>query len=589
MDFTSIPARFADQAARTPEATALRHNGDTITYRELDTRSDRLARHLVGLGAGPEKPVVLLMRRSPDLVVAILAVLKAGSYYVPLHSAHPAERRQRITDLFDDPLLLVDEETRREDVPHGVRDVVLASPDRDGDAVLPGPGDPDQLAYVLFTSGSTGEPKGVAVTHHNVLSLALDPLWDRDVYERCLMVSPIAFSMSTFELWVPLLHGGRIVQYPGEDIQLTDLAEVIEREKVTVVHLTAGLFRVVAEEAPHALAPLREVMTGGDLISSSAVARVLDACPDLVVRAMYGATETALFVTSSPITAPYRAGGSVPVGRPLENRRVYLLDRELRQVPGGTEGEIYIAGDGVARGYLARPDQTAERFVPDPFTGAGRRMYRTGDLGRWTADGQLELLGRADDQIKIRGFRVEPAEVEALLATHPRVRHAAVVPREVEEGDKRLIAYVVPHAGTDPDDLHEFASRHLPDYMVPAAILSLDALPTTANGKIDRAALPLPSTGDEVADTSDTDTREFLRTLFAEILGHESMEVDDNFFDLSGQSMQAIRILARIEQHTGVRVSIDVLYDNPTPALLAHRIERERTGTAAGPATVNAS
>lgn len=579
MDSPSIQARFAAQAARTPDATALSGNGGTLSYRELDERSDELARLLVGSGAGFEVPVVVSMQRSPELVIATLAVLKAGSYYVPLHTASPLRRKQRITDQFVTPLLLMDEATRRDGVPEGCRELRFeAQPEPAAEVALPRTCDPDQLAYVMFTSGTTGEPKGVAVTHRGTLGLALDRAWDSTAYERCLMVSPYVFSMSTFELWVPLLHGGQIVVYPGDEIELTTLDEVIARDGVTAVHLTAGLFRVVADEMPELLAPLREVMTGGDFVSPAAVARVLQTCPDLVVRAMYGATETTLFIANSPITAPYEAAVTVPIGRPMDNKRVYLLDEYLRPVAAGEAGEMYVAGGGLARGYFGRPELTAERFLPDPSSDDGERMYRTGDLARWNSAGLLELLGRADDQVKIRGIRVEPAEVEAILAAHPCVRHAAVIPRAVEPGDLRLVAYVVPTSEVTTGELRDFVAAQLPDYMVPETFSMLSVLPVTANGKLDRAALPGPSLQDTATppDAPHTATEKLLCTVFAETLDHPSVAVNDDFFELSGQSMQAIRMIARIERATGFRLSIAVLYENPTPRLLAEQVDQGR-------------
>ncbi|MEU4805537.1 non-ribosomal peptide synthetase [Actinosynnema sp. NPDC023587] len=576
MDFRSIQARFTAQATRTPDAPAVSLDGVKTSYRELDERSDRLARRLVALGAGPERPVVVLLERSPELVVATLAVLKAGSFYVPLHHAYPARRRQQVVDRFERPLLVVDEVSSRGGVPDRCRVVPVEDSGAGVDEVgeLGAEGEPGRAAYVMFTSGSTGEPKGVTVTHEGVVGLASDPLWDPEVCRRTLMVSPYAFSMSTFELWVPLLNGGEIVLYPGADLDLAALGEVIARERVTVAHITAGLFRVLAEESPRLVAPLREVMTGGDVVSPTAVARVLEACPDLVVRVMYGATETSLFVTHAPIAAPYRPESGVPIGKPLRDKRVHLLDDRLRPVGDGEVGEIFVGG-GLARGYLGQPDLTAERFV----VVGGDRLYRTGDLARYRPDGRLDLLGRADDQIKVRGFRVEPGEVEALVAAHPAVRHVAVVVRAVAD-DKRLVAYVVPSAEVSAEELREHVAGRAPDYLVPAAFVLLAELPLSPNGKIDRHALPEP-VGRNGSGVPGTETEEYLCAVFAETLGLRAVGVDDDFFDLSGQSMQAIRMIARIERKTGVSVTIATFYDNPTPAMLAEQIDQERAAPVA--------
>jgi amino acid adenylation domain-containing protein len=586
----SIQGLFADQVARAPDAAAVSFGAIKFTYRELDDRANRLAHRLLDLGAGPEVPVAVLMERSAELVVATLAVMKTGSFYLPLHTAYPPERIQWITDQAGGPLLLVDENTRaRGGLPQGCQVVVI-----DADqASSPWPAsDPmvetsaDQLAYLMYTSGSTGEPKGVAVTHRDVLGLALDPCWEGGAHERALMVAPYAFGMSTYELWVPLLRGGLIVVAPPGELEVATLHRLIVDEAVTVVHLTAGLFRVVAEENPSVLATLREVMTGGDVISPTAVARVFDACPNIVIRGMYGQTETTLFATNSPMTAPYQAGISVPIGRPMHGMRVHILDESLQPVPEGVIGELYVAGTGVARGYFGRPDLTAERFVPDPFAGDGERMYRTGDLARWTPENLVDFVGRADDQVKIRGFRVELAEVEAALAGYPGLAHAAVVAREIEPGDKRLAAYVVPESdAVDIVALRAHVMELQPDYAVPASFTVLDALPLTANGKLDRKALPEPNFEHSSGYREPRNpTEAALCSIFADVLGAQSVGIDDSFFELSGQSMQAIRLIMRIEQELGTRPDISELYDYPTPALLAQKIEKIAIAHAGGAA-----
>ncbi|WP_430788000.1 amino acid adenylation domain-containing protein [Actinoplanes sp. G11-F43] len=580
MQHPSIQALFAAQVARDPDAIALTGPDGVLRYADLDGRSDTLARSLAARGAGPGTPVAILMERSAELVVAALAVLKTGAYYVPLHTAHPPARLQRAVDGLDGPLLLADATTSARGLPERCRAVLVAEAMAEPapDVTLPEAGGGD-LAYVMFTSGSTGEPKGVAVSHRDALDLILQPAWDSGVYDRSLLIAPFAFGMSTFEIWVPLLHGRRIVLFPPGEIEPGVLGDVIAREEVTVAHLTAGLFRVVAQEAPAILAPLRQVMTGGDVISGAAVARVLETNPELVVRAMYGATETVLFTTHAVLTAPWTAAGVVGVGRPLAGKRVYLLDDRLRPVGAGDRGQVYVAGQGLARGYLGRPDLTAERFVADPFGPPGSRMYRTGDLGRLTADGDLELVGRADDQVKIRGFRVEPAEVEAVLAEHPAVADVAVVARGPQHDDRRLVAYLVLKPGEDPAGPREHAARLLAGYMVPEAFVELERLPLTPNGKVDRAALPGPGSGPAPGTAPavvDDPTTAMVCAAFAEALAKPAVGPDEDFFALAGQSLQAIRIIIRIEQATGIRLPIETLYDNSTPALLAGRIEEHR-------------
>lgn len=576
----SLHGQFALQATLTPDAVAVVSDGQRLTYRELDAASDRLAARLRELGAGPEVPVAVLMERSPALVTATLAVLKTGAFYVPLHAAYPAVRQERILEQTGATVLVCDAATRESGLSAATVTVVDAGegPVADVPAVVAPVGD-ETLAYTLFTSGSTGEPKGVAVTHRDALALALDRSWDGPAHRRVLMVSPYAFGMSTYELWVPLTRGGTIVVPPPGELDVTQFGRLFADHDVTVVHLTAGLFRVVAEEAPEVLRPLREVMTGGDVITPSAVAKVLEACPDLTVRAMYGATETTLFTTNAVHTAPYRPGTRVATGRPMDGMRVYVLDAALAPVPHGGDGEVYVAGVGVARGYLGRPDLTAERFVPDPFAGAGERMYRTGDLGRATADGGLELVGRADQQVKIRGMRVELAELEAALAAHPAVADVVAQVWEDSSGDKRIAAYVVPADGPlELGDIRDHLAQRLPDFMLPSAMAVMDALPLTPNGKVDRAALPTPGEGAaEPARSAPTTLQAALCAMFADVLGvEETVGVDDDFFALYGQSMQAIRLTLRIAEEVGIRITIPELYNNPTPAQLAVLIETAR-------------
>ncbi|MFI7107313.1 amino acid adenylation domain-containing protein [Nonomuraea sp. NPDC050227] len=578
MSPTTVHGHVAEQARRTPDAVAVSAGPVRLTYRELDERANRLAHRLRGLGAGPETPVAVLMERSAELVVTLLAILKTGGCYLPVHSAYPADRRQWIVDSSGTPVLVADRAKAAAGLPSAP--ATLLADDDPATAAQPATAPdvaagPDDLAYVIYTSGSTGHPKGVAVTHWDVLGLALDPCWDTGAHERVLMVAPYAFNVSTYELWVPLLHGGTIVVAPPGEPDLDTLRRLIREERITGLHLTAGLFRVVAEEGADCLAGVREVLTGGDVIVPAAVRQVLAACPGTTVRAMYGATEVTLFSTHAPLTAGTELGTTVPVGGPMRDVRLYVLDDRLSPVPGDLEGELYIAGRGVARGYYGRPDLTAERFVADPFGGPGERMYRTGDLVRRNDDGQIEFIGRAGDQVKILGFRVELAEVEAVLAGYPGLAHVAVVAGQSRQGDKRLVAYVVPAAeAPDPAALRAHVRTSLPDYMVPTAFVVLDALPLTANGKVDRAALPDPDTEPGSAYRAPQNPRqEVLCTVFAEVFGVERVGVDDSIFDLDVQSLLAMRLVSRIRAALGVNLSIGDLFDAATVAGLDEWLE----------------
>lgn len=579
MTALTVPARFAEQVARTPEATAVTEaaSGTELTYRELEQRANQLAHHLIGRGVGHEDQIAVLAERSADLIVALLAILKAGAAYLPVHEAYPAERRQYLVNHAGAALLLVDEAMRAGGEPTGLPVVRLGDPAlADEPAVDPKlPIHPDQLAYVIHTSGSTGQPKGVGVTQRDVVRLLLDPQWATERHARVLLVAPYAFDVSTYEIWMPLLHGGQVVIAPPGRLEPSTLRELITTYRITGIHLTAGLFRVLAEEAPETLTGLHEVLTGGDVIAPTAVRRVLDVCPDIVIHAMYGATEGSVFSAHHLVTRDTALGNVVPIGDVLTGIRIHVLDERLAPVPTGAVGEIYLAGEGVARGYLGQPDLTAERFVADPFGPPGARMYRTGDLARRTTDGLIEFVGREDSQVKIRGFLVEPAEVEAALADHPGVAHCVVSAREREHGEKQLVGYVVPVSGElDLGALRAHAAALLPDYLVPSVFVRLPELPLTANGKLDRAALPEPDF-DQAAPyrAPETPLQRTLCRLFSSLLDVPEVGLDDNFFELGGQSLQAMRLLNRIRAEAGVTILINALFDFPTVAQLAAHIE----------------
>lgn len=590
MDSNSVQERFAQVVARTPEAIAVSSPDEAVTYAELDERANRIARRLLGLGVRPEDPVMVLQERTVDMVASILAIVKAGALYLPLHSAYPLQRLQWIADSVGKPVLLADAIMRERGLPE-VPVVVYVDSDAELRA-LPG-SDPgvrtglDHLVHVLYTSGSTGDPMGVAVTHRGVLGLALDSCWDGGGQERILMLAPYAFGVSTYELWVPLLRGGHLVLAPPGRLDVGTLRRLITEHDISAVHVTAGLFRVVADEAPECFAGVREVLTGGDVISAKAVQQVLEACPGTVVRATYGATEMSSFITNSPMRAPYSMGLTVPVGRGMDNTRLHVLDEQLRPLPTGEVGDLYVAGERLARGYYRRPGVTAERFVADPFAGAGQRMYRTGDQVRMRQDGLIEFVGRSGDQVKIRGYRVELAEVESVLARFHGLAHAVVVAREVEDGEKRLIAYVVGEAGQiDVDDLRAHGIELLPEYMVPSAFVPLDSLPLTPNGKVDRKALPEPLI-EGAADyrAPETERQELLCTLFAEVLGVPRVGIDDSFFDLHGESLMAMRLISAIQAQLGAELLISDIFDAPTVAELDQQVEkalRESVGTRPG-------
>nr|DAB41478.1 TPA_exp: nonribosomal peptide synthetase [Streptomyces sp. CNB091] len=541
-------ARFLEQAARTPDAVAVTDRGADLTYRALADRAGRLARVLVERGVTAEAPVALLMERSTELVVATLAVALSGGTCVPLQETAPAERLRGIVTESGAALVLTDHACRAAAEALGVP-LAGAGDEPAGPSAVPAV-HPDQLIYVMYTSGSTGVPKGVAVTHRNVLELTADHAWQSGAQQRVLLRSPHAFDAFTYELWVPLVQGGRVVVAPPGELDAQVLRDLLVEQRITSVFLTTALFNVLAEECPDALRGVREVWTGGEFASASAIGRVLETCPEAEVVHVYGPTETTTFATAEPLRAlGGPPEGAVPIGRPLDGMRAYVLDERLAPVPPGVTGELYLAGEGLARGYLHRPGLSAERFVPDPHGKPGARMYRTGDLVHWNGAGSLVFLGRADGQLKLRGFRVELGEIEAALVRDPAVARATVVLREDRPGVRTLTGYAVPAAvgaELDPAALRRRLAETLPEYMVPAAVLVLPELPLNANGKIDRRALPAP---EEVSATGGrpprTPLEELLCSLFAEVLGLERVGADVGFFDLGGDSIMSIQLVSR--------------------------------------------
>ncbi|WP_273940849.1 non-ribosomal peptide synthetase [Kutzneria chonburiensis] len=554
----SVLSRFAEQVARTPDAVAV---VDALTYRELDLRANRLAHRLIAAGVGVETPVAVLMDRSVDLIVAELAVLKAGGVYVPLHASYPSSRMRWVIEETGAPVLLVDR-------PSGLDGVVeilatdLTSDDSDPGVTV----DPRQLAYVMYTSGSTGNPKGVAITHEDIVALADDHCWHGEAQRRVLVHSSHAFDAATYEVWVPLLAGHSVVVAPAGQVDMSALASLLVSERITSVFLTTALFNVIAEEQPLAFAGVHEVWTGGELASPAAMRRVMDLCPTTTVVHVYGPTETTTFATYLRLSPDF--AGVPPIGRAMDNMQAAVLDQHLQPVPPGVVGELYLSGAGLARGYWNRPALTAERFVA---VAGGRRMYRTGDLVRWTADGQIEFVGRGDGQVKIRGFRIELGEIEAVLAGHAAISQVSVTTYEHAAGDRRVVAYYVGSPVADAD-LRAHVAAALPEYMVPAAFMPLDVLPLNSNGKVDRKALPAPVFTTVSSRAAASGTESSLLGLFAEVLGTE-VGVEDNFFDLGGHSLLATKLVNRIRTAFDVDVPIRALFEDPTVAGLAARVD----------------
>ncbi|MFD7665831.1 amino acid adenylation domain-containing protein [Streptomyces sp. NPDC059788] len=577
---------FRDRAEHAPDAPAVVSDGLTLTYADLDARSSRLAHRLAERGVGPESPVAMVLERSAQVPVTVLGILKAGGHYVPLHDTWPTERMRQAVAEAGAEVVVTDRASAARADDLGLRTVVVDDGSFDGlPATAPDvPVHADQLAYVMFTSGSTGRPKGVGVTQRGVAELAFDARWHTGAHERVLMNATTAFDASTYELWIPLLAGHRIVVVPPGGPDVATVERVIREHGVTGALLTTALFNLLAEERPEAFAGMREVTTGGDAASAEAFRRVLRHCPDLTVTNLYGPTEITMNATHHAVTDPDALGSAVPIGGPMDNTRLYVLGGGLLPVPDGVPGELYVAGAGLARGYAGRSAATAERFVADPFGPPGARMYRTGDLVRRGPGGALEFTGRADQQVKIRGFRVEPGEIEAVLGRHPAVGQSVVAARLDGAGEKRLVAYVVPAAQAGPDgpaaeDLRGHAAMALPGYMVPTAFVTLGALPVMPNGKVDRKALPEPDWDSAVLGRGPRGPREeILCGLFAEVLGVARVGIDDSLFDLGGNSLMATRLVSRIRSTLRTELAIRELFEAPTVAGLSAVLDRSAGG-----------
>ncbi|MET8091481.1 amino acid adenylation domain-containing protein [Micromonospora sp. NPDC005220] len=590
-----LPGLLERQAALTPEAPALVEGDRTYSYAELNALANRLARRLIAAGAGPEQRIAVLLPRSAELVVALLAVLKSGAAYVPVDPDYPAERIAFMLADAAPALVLASPET---DVPPGtpaldateVLRTAAPDPGDPSDADRSHPLDPAHPAYVIYTSGSTGRPKGVAVTHRSVavyLQCARDSY--PSVARGTLLHSPVSFDLTVTSLYAPLIAGGtvRVTALEGPATGAPRPAFL----KATPAHL--ALLGVLPEE----LSPREELIVGGEMLLGEAVEELRRHRPGFAVVNEYGPTEATVGCVEFRIgPADPVPGGPVPIGRPMRNSTIRVLDAALGTVPPGSSGEIYIGGGQLARGYLNRPGLTADRFVADPYGPPGTRMYRTGDVGRWRTDGLLEYLGRVDDQIKLNGFRIELGEIEAVLARHPAVARSAATVREDVPGHRRLVGYVVPGEGRTPDGagVLTWAAETLPAYMTPAAVVVLDALPLSPNGKLDREALPAPepeAEGAGAADRPRTPAEEVIAGLFAEVLGRESVGLHDSFFELGGDSIVSIQLVSRARRQ-GLVFSPKEVFELKTVAALAAEATAtapaqadEKAGLGAFPAT----
>jgi amino acid adenylation domain-containing protein len=569
---------FEAQAYKSPDAVAVTFADRRVTYRELNARANQLARHLVRLGVEPGSMVGVCLERSEELIVTLIAILKAGGAYVPFDSSYP---RQRLAFMLEDTAssVLVTDSAHADWLPPVQGTVVLLDREHpmiaaESAADLAVPGSSENLAYVLYTSGSTGVPKGVCVPHRAVVRLVRNTGFmtfdSADVY---LQFAPVSFDASTLEIWGSLLNGARLVVFPTGAPSLDDFGAFVREHSITTLWMTAGFFHLMVDHRVEDFRGVRQLLAGGDILSVSHVRRAKAALPACHLINGYGPTENTTFTCCYTIPdGPHE--GSIPIGRPIANTTVYVLDANRQPVPAGIPGELYTGGAGLALGYLNRPDLTAAQFVRDPFDNRpGAVLYRTGDLVRYRPDGNIEFLGRIDSQVKIRGFRVEPGEIEAVLKQHPEVEDAVVVVCDSDQ-NKRLIGYVVGKDGTnsDPGEIQRFAKTRLPGHMIPAAIVTMAAFPLSPNGKVDRRALPDPgdaSPSRTAAVAPTTEVEVLIAGVWNEVLKLRSVSADDNFFDVGGNSLLLMQTHVRLEQTLGREIPVVELFRSPTVASLA--------------------
>jgi amino acid adenylation domain-containing protein len=578
---TSVPELVAEHAAKYPHRVAVTADGESLTYGELDARASRLAARLVALGVGTDVLVGLCLPRSIEMVVSALAILKAGGAYMPLDPANPTERSVFMLEDAQAAVLVTTPELAPQ-LDTGGRPLVLP----DGTAVPEAAQAtaavaiaPDHLAYVIYTSGSTGRPKGVEITHRGLTNLVS---WHNETFrvtaeDRASHVAGLGFDAAVWELW-PYLAAGASVHLAGE---VTRNSAELLKEWLVARKITIGFIPTVLVEylvAPDCRWPpttsLRLVLTGGDALHRYPPSDL----PFSLIN-NYGPTECTVVATSGPVL-PNPSSDTLPsIGRAITNVQVHLLNESLHPVPSGATGEIYIGGAGVGRGYRNHAELTAEKFIPDPFTPGGR-LYKTGDLGRQLADGQIVFTGRADDQLKVRGYRIEPNEISGVLNRHPQIRNSIVVAQEDLSGDKRLVAYVVLDQGRDQthSGLRDYLRSFLPEYMLPAVFVRVDDFPLTPHGKVDRGALPVPDMGNMLQDDPGAAARTEIEQRVAEILGElldlNEIDLDDNFFLLGGHSLLGAQLMARLRDAFGIEIGLRSLFEAPTVAALSVEVER---------------
>jgi aspartate racemase len=572
---------FEEQASSRPDAVAIVFDDRKMTYVELNRKANQLAHYLRKQGVGPDVIVGLAVERSIEMIVGLLAILKAGGAYMPLDPSYPHERLLFMIEQANVKLILSQTHLRATLPASEAKLIFLDDRNREirreEDRNLPRLSHAENLAYVMYTSGSTGQPKGVSVTHRNVVRLVKDTNYARfDAGEVFLQFAPITFDAATFEIWGPLLNGAKLV-IPAPGIEsLENLGDTIRHYGVTTLWLTAGLFHQMVDTDLNNLRGVRQLLAGGDVLSRPHVQKVINTLRDCVLINGYGPTENTTFTCCQTLNDD-SIGRSVPIGRPISNTQVYVLSEHLEPVPVGVPGELFVGGDGLARGYLHDPCATAEKFLPNPFaTEPGERLYRTGDQVRYRLDGSLEFLGRLDHQVKVRGYRVELGDIEFALSRHVDVKECVVTTEIARSGEKQLVAFVVPIAGRAPlpEQLRSFLKEKLPEYLVPSFIGILDRLPLTATGKIDRQALPNIEdlNVEHVFLSPRTPEEEGIANIWKKLLGHEKVGIRENFFDVGGHSMLAVRLISEIHKVYNKKIPLSFLYQGATVEALAKQV-----------------
>jgi aspartate racemase len=578
----TVSQLFEGIVASSPNSIALEFGDERLTYAELNSRANQLAHRLRAAGVGPETLVGCCLERSVGLIVALIAILKAGGAYVPFDPEYPKERIDFLVQDTRTPVM-VTQPSLASTVLSGYGGTFLVLDNyglSNADEANPEPaGGPRNLAYVMYTSGSTGRPKGVMVDNRAIVRLVRNTNFcNFGPDEAFLHFAPISFDASTLEIWGALLNGGRLVVMPPAPTSLKDLIRVIREHRVTTLWLTAGLFNLVVEEDLEDLVSLRQFLAGGDVLSPRHVRRALEKLPNCRIINGYGPTENTTFTCCYAMRAGEPIPEPVPVGYPVSNTQVYVLDEDLRPVPPGVVGELFAAGDGLARGYLNAADATSQKFIPNPFAEGedDARMYRTGDLARWRSDGVVEFLGRADGQVKIHGHRIEPGEIESALDGHDGIAQSCVVAIPGEQGAKRLAAYYVSRAGelSEPE-LRKFLAAKLPEFMIPALFIRLASLPLTPNGKIDRSALLTLGVPDRAVSAAEAATTGLEKTIFdiwRGSLGTDRFGILSNFFDIGGDSLLLVGVHASLEKALQATIPITALFEFTTIKSLAEHL-----------------